>query len=240
MRTHFFMQDWLSRSLRWSVARWPGFVRRTPCPGSAVRGNSLGLPARPGRNRTECARPRAQQHGAVEGHRYDPPPIRAELPAAGTAALQKIAAACQFLFACFSTGTVEGDLTMSEAPTRTSSDYLIGIGVFLGAISWGTVLGFHNVADGDLWAKLALGAFIWNRGEILQEDKFAFTPVLPEYIDHEWGAGAIFYGALKLFGPVSLLWLKILLAFGALTTGLLMGRRNGCRWPALLWFALPG
>jgi len=24
------------------------------------------------RNRTECARPRAQQDGTVEGHRYDP------------------------------------------------------------------------------------------------------------------------------------------------------------------------
>jgi len=88
----------------------------------------------------------------------------------------------------------------------------IGLGIF----SFATFLVYHNIADGDLWARLAQGASIWMRGSLIHKDIFAFTPVLPEYIDHEWGAGLLFYTLLRIFGPESLLVLKVVTAIGAL------------------------
>ena len=96
-----------------------------------------------------------------------------------------------------------------------------------------------NIADGDLWAKLALGAHVVLHGSVLAHDIFAFTPVLPEYIDHEWGAGTIFYACLKWFGPASLMALKIVLAFGALLAAMIAGRRLGASWNSLLALAIP-
>src|SRR5436190_282601 len=84
----------------------------------------------------------------------------------------------------------------------------------LGVLSFGLMLASRHIADGDLWAKLSLGAHVWKFGSLPHHDVFAFTQVLPEYVDHEWGAGAIFYGLLKFFGPTSLMWLKTVLAFG--------------------------
>ncbi|MCI0744070.1 MAG: hypothetical protein L0Y58_01575 [Verrucomicrobia subdivision 3 bacterium] len=98
---------------------------------------------------------------------------------------------------------------------------------------------FHCTADGDLWAKLSLGAAIWNHGELPTRDMFAFTPVLPAYVDHEWGAGLVFFTLLKLFGPGSLMMLKIVLALGTVTLGIAIARRLGCPWPALLALAVP-
>jgi len=114
-----------------------------------------------------------------------------------------------------------------------------GATLLLGIFSFTVILAFHHIADGDLWAKLALGAHVWLRGGLPIHDSFAFTPVLPEYIDHEWGAGAIFFGLLKLFGPESLMVLKMVLAFGALFTALATGRRLGASWNTLLLLAIP-
>ena len=71
------------------------------------------------------------------------------------------------------------------------------LAVFLGIFSFAAVLAAHNISDGDLWAKLAIGAHVWHFGTVPDRDTFAFTPVLPHYIDHEWGAGTIFFGVLK-------------------------------------------
>jgi len=109
----------------------------------------------------------------------------------------------------------------------------------LGTLSFIAVLTAFNIADGDLWAKLALGAHVVLHGSVLAHDIFAFTPVLPEYIDHEWGAGTIFYACLKWFGPASLMALKIVLAFGALLAAMIAGRRLGASWNSLLALAIP-
>ena len=63
----------------------------------------------------------------------------------------------------------------------------------LGGITWLLVLVRINIADGDLWAKMALGAILLQKGILLTHDIFAFTPVLPEYVDHEWGSGVVFF-----------------------------------------------
>ncbi len=113
------------------------------------------------------------------------------------------------------------------------------LAVGLGVLSFVAVLTEFNFTDTDLWAKLALGAHVWLQGSVLAHDVFAFTPVLPEYIDHEWGAGAIFYACLKWFGPNSLMSLKIVLATGSLVAAMLAGRRLGCGWNSLLALAIP-
>jgi len=113
------------------------------------------------------------------------------------------------------------------------------LAVALGVLSFAVVLASFNLTDGDLWAKLALGAHVWLQGSVLPRDVFAFTPVLPEYIDHEWGAGLVFYTCLKWLGPGGLLALKISLAFGALATAMAAGRKLGASWNSLLALAIP-
>ena len=113
------------------------------------------------------------------------------------------------------------------------------LAIALGVLSFTAVLTSFNLSDGDLWAKLSLGAHVLMRDSVPPHDVFAFTPVLPEYIDHEWGAGTIFYLCLKWFGPASLMVLKLLLAFGALIFAMMVGRRLGCGWNSLLCLAIP-
>ncbi len=128
------------------------------------------------------------------------------------------------------------------AATRSDSGaagFALGLAGVLGVLSFGVMLAAHNIADGDLWAKLALGAHVWHFGALPHQELFAFTPGLPEYVDHEWGAGAIFFGLLRFLGPSALMWLKILLFFGALACAVATGRRGGCAWPALLLLAIP-
>jgi hypothetical protein len=111
--------------------------------------------------------------------------------------------------------------------------------MLLGLFAFASVLAFHNITDGDLWGKLAIGASVWDRGHLLRHDIFAFTPTLPEYIDHEWGSGVVFYGLLKIFGPWALIALKIMLAAGALSFGVITGRKQGCGLNVLLFMAIP-
>src|SRR5215831_6936900 len=100
---------------------------------------------------------------------------------------------------------------------------VLALASVLGLFSFGIILAAHNITDADLWAKLALGAHVWKYGSLPQHDSFAFTPTLPEYVDHEWGAGTIFFGLLKFLGPSALMWLKILLAFGTVAMAVLTG-----------------
>src|SRR5262245_40667068 len=118
-------------------------------------------------------------------------------------------------------------------------DFVATLAALLGTISFGVLLASRHIADGDLWAKRALGAHVWNFGTLPHRNVFAFTPVLPEYVDHEWGAGTIFFGLLKFFGPASLMWLKLILAFGTMAVALFTGRRGGSHWASLLVLAIP-
>jgi len=124
---------------------------------------------------------------------------------------------------------------VTESQTRLAQCSL----ALLGACAFATALAFHNITDGDLWAKLAIGETFWNTGHILHHDVYAFTPVLPEYIDHEWGAGVVFYALLQAFGPPGLMLLKIVLALGLLALAFLTGRRQGCGVNVLLLVSIP-
>src|SRR5262249_49125692 len=125
-----------------------------------------------------------------------------------------------------------------ESESGTSAP-LVWLITLLGLFAFAVLLTYHHIADWDLWSKLALGAHVWHFGALPHHDVFAFTPVLPEYVDHEWGAGTIFFALLKWFGPASLMWLKIGLACGTMLVALVTGRRAGCGWPALFLIAIP-
>ena len=126
-------------------------------------------------------------------------------------------------------------MNMPPAPETTWRRLAVLLGIF----SFAVLLAAHHVADGDLWGKLAIGAHVWHCGTVPDHDLFAFTPVLPHYIEHEWGAGAIFFGVLKFSGPAGLMLLKMALAFGAVGTALAVGRKNNVTWETLLLLAVP-
>ena len=132
------------------------------------------------------------------------------------------------------------DSSSDGVKSQTAPDrFMRRLAVVLGIFSFGVVLAAHHITDGDLWNKLAIGAHVWKFGTVPERDTFAFTPVLPRYIEHEWGAGTIFFGVLKVFGPGGLMTLKILLAFGALGAALATGRKIGCARETLLVLAIP-
>ena len=123
--------------------------------------------------------------------------------------------------------------------TESKSRVVEGLVVLLGVLAFAVVLAFHNITDGDLWAKLAIGSTLWNTGHLPRHDVYAFTPTLPQYIDHEWGAGVVFYALLQWFGPSSLIVLRMVLAIGLLALGIFTGRRQGCDGKILLLLAVP-
>jgi hypothetical protein len=111
--------------------------------------------------------------------------------------------------------------------------------LIVGIFAFAVVLAYHRIVDGDLWARLAVGAQVWRTGSLMRHDVFAFTPTLPEWIDHEWGAGVIFYGLLNAFGPASLTLLKIVTACAAVLLCLVAARHSGAGWSTLLLLVIP-
>ena len=109
----------------------------------------------------------------------------------------------------------------------------------VGLLTFGIVLAYHRIVDGDLWARLAAGAAFLHNGHVLRHDVFAFTPTLPEWIDHEWGAGVIFFALLQWFGPTSLMLFKIGTAIAALAACLAAARVSGTRPSVVLLLAIP-
>ena len=128
--------------------------------------------------------------------------------------------------------------------------------IALGLFAFAVVLAYHQIADGDLWARLAVGRHFFATGGVIRQDVFAFTPTLPEWIDHEWGAGVIFYA----LWPVGLMALKIVAGCATLGVAVIAARRGapggralpmagraGCpqpaasssSWPGLLLLAIP-
>ena len=76
-----------------------------------------------------------------------------------------------------------------------------------------TIIPKYNATDWDLWARLAVGKIFFQTGHVLLKDIFAYTAVKSIWIDHEWGAGVIFYGLVHLFGDFGLLLLKCSILF---------------------------
>jgi hypothetical protein len=108
----------------------------------------------------------------------------------------------------------------------------------VGRLRFAVVLAFHNITDGDLVGQIGHRLLaLEHRASAIGMTSYAFTPTLPKYIDHEWGAGVVFYALLQWFGPSSLVVLRMVLAAGLLALGFLTGRGKGampissCCWP---------
>lgn len=112
---------------------------------------------------------------------------------------------------------------------------LVGLTVALGAVSFALVLAVFRVLDGDVWARLAVGRM----GQVPRVDDWAFTPKLPRWTDHEWGAGWIFYAVYERLGFRGLMLLKIAAALGTMAVAMAAARRRGVAWPVVLALALP-
>jgi hypothetical protein len=120
-----------------------------------------------------------------------------------------------------------------------SERFFVAVSLVLGAFAFAVVLACHRVVDGDLWARLAVGAHVWKTGALMRHDVFAFTPTLPEWIDHEWGAGVLFFALLNWFGPASLMIFKIGAALGALAVCIAASRASGAKWVGVLILTVP-
>lgn len=89
--------------------------------------------------------------------------------------------------------------------------------------------------DPDVWARLAVGKLIVESGSVPDRDPFSYTETRPRWIDHEWGAGVIFYGVAAAAGQAGLLLLKAALLFGTVLFMYLRSRRATGGPPSLLF-----
>lgn len=112
---------------------------------------------------------------------------------------------------------------------------LVALALVLGAIGFGVVSAVFRVLDGDVWARLAVGRM----GQVPRVDDWAFTPTLPRWMDHEWGAGWIFYAVYARWGFRGLMVLKIGAALATVGAALAAARRNGSEWAVVLALAMP-
>lgn len=92
--------------------------------------------------------------------------------------------------------------------------------------------------DPDLFARLAVGKLVVETGQVTVHDPFSYTPKKPEWIDHEWGAGVVFYAVASVAGQKGLLILKALLMFGTLVFMYLRARRATGQPPSLMYHLL--
>jgi hypothetical protein len=104
----------------------------------------------------------------------------------------------------------------------------------VGLLAYACALIMYAEADYDIWAKLALGGWLWWQHALPAHDPFAFTPTLPRYVDHEWGAGLVFYAVLRMFGPAGLMWSKIVIGCAVPAIGIYWARHMRIAWPAVL------
>ena len=113
----------------------------------------------------------------------------------------------------------------------------LGLIFILGFFSLVCALLYRHSADGDLWAKLSIGQQLFQTGTLPTQDHYAFTKTLPVYVDHEWGAGTVFYGLLWMIGPIGLLAFKLILPL-ILFLGIILARRNNTQWGIALLLTL--
>ena len=68
------------------------------------------------------------------------------------------------------------------------------------------------LADLDMWHEMALIRESLAAGHLLTADVYAYTPTIRPMVDHEWGAGALLYVAVKAAGGAGVVALKFLVA----------------------------
>jgi hypothetical protein len=87
----------------------------------------------------------------------------------------------------------------------------------------GAVLFFalaRTVVDPDLWGHVLFGGDLFRTGRIVRPDPYSYLSGSVPWINHEWLAEALFYGAYRAAGASGLVLLKM--AVGLTTMGLLL------------------
>lgn len=88
-------------------------------------------------------------------------------------------------------------------------------GAIVAASALGAMFAYRislNTADPDLYHQMALARAALQLGMLPTTDVFAFTPVHPQVVHHEWGAGFIALAMAQLLGGAGILALKYALA----------------------------
>lgn len=103
-------------------------------------------------------------------------------------------------------------LEMAHAgPRRPSAITLFRLGIFivcLGALA-------HTSADPDLWGHLRFGRDIVAAHHLTRVDPYSFTSDRP-WINHEWLAEVLMFGAYRAMGSAGLVLMKLALVLGVL------------------------
>jgi hypothetical protein len=85
----------------------------------------------------------------------------------------------------------------------------------LAACAFGAMFAYRistNIADPDLYHQMAIARAALELGALPTTDLFAFTPVHPVVVHHEWGAGFVALAVARLFGGGGIVALKYMLA----------------------------
>ncbi len=70
----------------------------------------------------------------------------------------------------------------------------------------------HSPADPDLFARIAMGRLIQTSSSVPLADPFAFTAKHPQWVDHEWLSGVVFWWIIQNTGEAGLILAKITVA----------------------------
>ncbi|MCE0482859.1 MAG: hypothetical protein LV479_01320 [Methylacidiphilales bacterium] len=119
----------------------------------------------------------------------------------------------------------------SRAVPLTSRRWKIVLWIYLGILV--VLLGtYTNTADADLWHLFALYDYLLKTGHFPPGDTFSYLADYRLVPDHEWGCAFVFAPLYFVFGPASLIFLKLALLFG--TVGLTIRAGLGRRSPTML------
>jgi hypothetical protein len=66
-----------------------------------------------------------------------------------------------------------------------------------------------NPADPDLWHRLAVGEYLWQRGHFPAGGTFSYLADYKEIADHEWGSAVVFYGLWHWGGGSAMVAVKL-------------------------------
>jgi hypothetical protein len=113
-------------------------------------------------------------------------------------------------------------LGRNPSTTRKSFEFLVWLAVFA-YLARGFAV---RIADPDLWGRFAVGKLYLERGEMPTTDPFAYTPTLPNWVDHEWLSGVVFYGIYVVLGLGGILVVKTLLGLLAVAIAAWTSRRS--------------
>jgi hypothetical protein len=70
---------------------------------------------------------------------------------------------------------------------------------------------FTNFAQPDLWGRMSVGALLAQNGAFPYHDPFNYSVPGQRWIDHEWGAGVLYFWLVQQFGSASLYFLQVFL-----------------------------